>query len=119
MVWGRLRGADGEGVGKETDRIMIDNIENIQNLLSKIQQLVELDNKQKEEARKRGEKYNIFSVLRMETAEMETHSAFLASLLNPDGDHGMKDAFLESFIVKTGCAGKRSLVALGRVVHAA
>ena len=79
-------------------------MENIQNLLSKIRHLVELDNKQKEEARKRGENYNIFRVLRMETAEMETHSAFLASLLNPDGDHGMKDAFLESFIAKTGCA---------------
>lgn len=70
-------------------------MDNIQNLLSKIHHLVELDNKQKEEARKRGENYNIFSVLRMETAEMETHSAFLASLLNPDGDYGMKDAFLE------------------------
>lgn len=79
-------------------------MENIQKLLSNIRQLVELDNKQKEEARKRGEHFNVFSVLRMETAEMETHSAFLASLLNPDGDHGMKDAFLESFIAKTGCA---------------
>lgn len=79
-------------------------MENIQKLLSNIRQLVDLDNKQKEEARKRGEHFNVFSVLRMETAEMETHSAFLASLLNPDGDHGMKDAFLESFIAKTGCA---------------
>lgn len=78
-------------------------MENIQNLLSKVRHLVELDNKQKEEARKRGENYNIFSVLKMETAERETHSAFLASLLNPDGDHGMKDAFLASFIAKTGC----------------
>lgn len=77
---------------------------NTEVLLSKIRHLVELDNKQKEEARKRGENYNIFRVLRMETAEMETHSAFLASLLNPDGDHGMKNAFLESFIAKTGCA---------------
>ncbi len=80
---------------------------NTEVLLSKIRHLVELDNKQKEEARKRGENYNIFRVLRMETAEMETHSAFLASLLNPDGDHGMKNAFLKSFIsfiAKTGCA---------------
>ena len=76
---------------------------NIEDLLSKIRHLVELDNKQKEEARKRGENYNIFSVLKMETAEMKTHSAFLASLLNPDGDHGMKDRFLKSFITKTNC----------------
>ena len=79
-------------------------MENIQKLLSKIHRLVELDNKQKEEARKRGENYNIFSVLKMETAEMETHSTFLASLLNPDGDHGMKDTFLESFIAKSNCS---------------
>ena len=79
-------------------------MENIQKLLSNIRHLVELDNEQKEDARNRGEHFNVFSVLRMETAEMETHSAFLASLLNPDGDHGMKDAFLESFIAKTGCA---------------
>ena len=78
-------------------------MENIQNLLSKIRHLVELDNKQKEEARKRGENYNIFSVLKMETAEMETHSAFLASLLNPNGDHGMREQFLKTFIEKTGC----------------
>ena len=73
-------------------------MENIQNLLSEIRRHVELDNKQKEEARKRGENFNVFSVLRMETAEMETHSAFLASLLNPDGDHGMNDTFLKSFV---------------------
>ena len=78
-------------------------MDNIQNLLSEIRHLVELDNKQKEEARKRGENYNIFSVLRVETAEMGTHSAFLASLLNPDGDHGMRDKFLEFFIAKTEC----------------
>lgn len=78
-------------------------MENIQNLLSNVRHLVELDNKQKEEARKRGEYYNIFSVLKMETAEMETHSAFLASLLNPNGDHGMRDQFLKTFIEKTEC----------------
>lgn len=80
-------------------------MENIENLLSKIRHLVELDKKQTEEARKRGENYNIFSVLRIETAEMETHSAFLASLLNPDGDHGMKDHPLKAFIEKTDCNG--------------
>ena len=78
-------------------------MENTKILLSKIRHLVELDNKQKEEARKRGEIYNIFSVLRVETAEMGTHSAFLASLLNPDSDHGMGDAFLQSFIEKMNC----------------
>lgn len=78
-------------------------MENIQNLLSKVRHLVDLDNKQKEEARKRGENYNIFSVLKMETSEMETHSAFLASLLNPNGDHGMRDQFLKTFIEKTEC----------------
>ena len=73
-------------------------MENIDKLLSELKHLVELDNKRKEASRKRGENYNIFSVLKMESAEMETHSAFLASLLNPNGDHGVKNAFLEEFI---------------------
>lgn len=73
-------------------------MDNINNLLQNVRHLVELDNQRKEEARKRGEKYNIFSVLGLETSEVKTHSAFLASLLDPDGDHGVGSAFLDSFV---------------------
>lgn len=73
-------------------------MENIKTLLQKVQHLIALDKQRKEEARKRGEKYNIFSVLGIETSEVQTHSAFLASLLNPDGNHGVGSAFLDAFV---------------------
>lgn len=73
-------------------------MENIKTLLQKVQHLIALDKQRKEEARKRGEKYNIFSVLGIETSEVQTHSAFLASLLNSDGNHGVGSAFLDAFV---------------------
>lgn len=73
-------------------------MDNIKTLLQKVQHLIALDKQRKEEARKRGEKYNIFSVLGLETSEVQTHSAFLASLLNPDGNHGVGSAFLDAFV---------------------
>lgn len=45
-----------------------------------------------------GEAFNIFKILRMETREVNTHSAFIAELLNPAGTHGQKDVFLKLFI---------------------
>ena len=73
-------------------------MDNIKTLLQKVQHLIALDKQRKEEARKRGEKYNIFSVLGLETSEVRTHSAFLASLLNPNGNHGVGNAFLDAFV---------------------
>lgn len=73
-------------------------MDNIITLLQKVQHLIALDKQRKEEARKRGERYNIFSVLGLETSEVQTHSAFLASLLNPDGNHGVGSAFLDAFV---------------------
>lgn len=45
-----------------------------------------------------GEKFNIFSVLKIETDEVRTHSRFLAELLNPEGSHKYGDDFLKLFI---------------------
>jgi hypothetical protein len=45
-----------------------------------------------------GERFNIFSILGLQSAENRTHSAFLRELLDPEGSHGMKDTFLKSFI---------------------
>lgn len=73
-------------------------MDKIKTLLQKVQHLIALDKQRKEEARKRGEKYNIFSVLGLESSEVQTHSAFLASLLNPDGNHGVGSAFLDAFV---------------------
>ena len=47
---------------------------------------------------KRGEKFNIFSVLNLSQDETRLHTPFIAELLNPKGSHGIKDAFLREFI---------------------
>ncbi|MEM5566934.1 PD-(D/E)XK nuclease family protein [Psychroserpens sp. AS72] len=46
----------------------------------------------------KGEHFNLFSVLKIETRENNTHSAFLAELLNPKGSHLMDDVFLKLFL---------------------
>lgn len=45
-----------------------------------------------------GENFNIFKILKLEASEVRLHSAFLAELLNPKGNHGQKDVFLKLFI---------------------
>lgn len=44
------------------------------------------------------ENFNLFTILKMETAEVKTHSRFLAELLNPHGSHAQGDKFLVLFI---------------------
>ena len=46
----------------------------------------------------RGETFNIFSVLNVETKEDATHSAFIGELLDPKGSHKMGTLFLELFL---------------------
>jgi len=53
---------------------------------------------QKEKEMLRGENFNVFSILKMETKENATHSAFLASLLDPRGTHLKGNVFLELFL---------------------
>ena len=45
-----------------------------------------------------GERFNVFSILKLERNEVRTHSAFIGELLNPKGSHGFKSVFLELFI---------------------
>lgn len=71
---------------------------NIEALLRQISKIVEKEKTQQEEKRKRGENFNIFSVLGLSTSEVRLHSAFLGELLNPDGDHGLGSKFLEAFV---------------------
>lgn len=47
---------------------------------------------------KEGKGFNIFSILKVERREVNTHSSFIAELLNPKGSHGQKDLFLKEFI---------------------
>lgn len=45
-----------------------------------------------------GENFNVFQILGMESAEVKTHSKFLAELLDPNGSHEQGDKFLKTFI---------------------
>lgn len=72
-------------------------MDKISNLLPKMQSIVEHAKQKVEEARLRGEHFNIFNVLGLSTNETRTHSAFLAELLNPKGDHGCGNLFLTAF----------------------
>lgn len=58
--------------------------------------------RQTEIKRLKGENFNIFSILGMETKENKTHSAFLGELLNPSGTHLMGSIFLELFLKELG-----------------
>lgn len=70
-------------------------MENIKNLLNQIQTIAESYERVIEA---NGDNFNIFSILKMETDEVKTHSRFIAELLNPEGVHGFKDEFLGLFI---------------------
>ncbi|MAP81857.1 MAG: hypothetical protein CL526_12310 [Aequorivita sp.] len=53
---------------------------------------------QEEIAILKGETFNIFSILNMESRENATHSAFLGELLNPKGSHRLGSVFLKCFL---------------------
>ncbi len=74
---------------------MIEGIENIKSLLQKTERIVI---QQEEIKRLRGENFNVFSILKMETSENETHSAFLGELLDPNGSHLLRNIFLHYFL---------------------
>lgn len=70
----------------------------LESLLKQVSEIVAIEKTQQEEKRKRGENFNIFNVLGLSTSEVRLHSAFLAELLNPNGDHGLGDKFLDAFL---------------------
>lgn len=72
-------------------------MDKLEKLLSQVRVYVNEDKQRRAEAFKRGECYNVFDVLGIRNQEL-SHSAFIAALLDPDGSHGMQDAFLKAFI---------------------
>jgi hypothetical protein len=65
-----------------------------QNLLTEV---YSIRNKYEEIAKLTGENFNVFDILNR-TAHENSHSAFIAELLNPKGSHGCSHAFLNLFI---------------------
>lgn len=68
------------------------------NFISDLKNILVREKILKQERFLRGEDFNIFSVMGMETSEVNTHSAIIASLLSPQGSHGCGDIFLKLFI---------------------
>ncbi len=66
-------------------------------LLQQLQVYVNKDKQRRAETFRRGECYNVFNVLGVDNMEL-SHSVFLAALLDPNGSHGIQDAFPKAFI---------------------
>lgn len=60
--------------------------------------LTEIQLEAEEKEKKIASRYNIFHLLGIAYDEVNTHSAFLANLLNPAGTHAQKSLFLETFL---------------------
>lgn len=73
-----------------------------------LEQVNTLNNHYKKISDLTGENFNIFRILKLESSEVRLHSAFLAELLNPKGNHGQKDKFLKLF-VNLFCFKKNSI----------
>ena len=70
----------------------------LKNLLQKVNIIALTEQLEQRERLKRGENFNVFNVLGLSSEEVRLHSAFVAELLNPNGKHGMGQAFLEAFL---------------------
>ncbi|WP_221625453.1 PD-(D/E)XK nuclease family protein [Gramella sp. Hel_I_59] len=55
-----------------------------------------------DDIKEKGEDFNIFSILDMETKETKTHSAMLVALLDPTGNHYYDELFLKLFLEEIG-----------------
>lgn len=73
-------------------------MDKLKELLTQIRFIQTKERTMQKEKRKRGENFNIFQVLKLSKSETRLHSAFIAELLNAEGSHGLKDAFLKAFI---------------------
>ena len=68
----------------------------IQRFFREVARICALEQAQQEERNRKGENYNLFSILNIERYELK-HSALIANLLDPKGSHGCGDAFLKAF----------------------
>ncbi len=71
----------------------------VSSLLNEVNTLLD---HQKEIEKIKGETFNIFSILGIESKENKTHSNFIAELLNPNGSHLQGSVFLDLFIKTIG-----------------
>ena len=77
-------------------------MEDISHIKSTLKHVTRIRKHYDEISRISGDKFNIFSIIKLTTNEVRVHSAFLAELLNPKGLHGQGEIFLELFIDNIG-----------------
>ena len=75
---------------------MATELDIIQQFFQEVASICALEQSQQEERNRKGENYNLFSILSIERYELK-HSALIANLLDPKGSHGCGDAFLRAF----------------------
>ena len=68
----------------------------IQRFFREVENICTHEQELQEERHRKGENYNLFSILNIERYELK-HSALIANLLDPKGSHGCGDAFLRAF----------------------
>lgn len=68
-----------------------------QNLIDEANDIAENYKRKLDVCLKNGKLFNIFNVIGKSNDEVNIHSKFLATLLNPKGEHGCGTAFLECF----------------------
>ncbi|MGB7841292.1 MAG: PD-(D/E)XK nuclease family protein [Salinimicrobium sp.] len=87
------------------------NLPNLQNLLHTTKKVVRHHD---ELTKIKGEHFNLFSILKIETRENNTHSAFLSELLDPQGCHLQGDKFLKLFlqVLKNELSEEKNLMEL-------
>lgn len=70
----------------------------LESLFNEVKKMCERQKVLCEQARIRGENFNIFKVLNLSYDEVRLHSAFICELLNISGSHGLKDKFFKEFL---------------------
>lgn len=63
-----------------------------------LEQVNAIKKKNYEIVQKNGKNFNVFKILKLNSNEVRTHSAFIAELLNPNGSHGRGNLFIKEFI---------------------
>jgi len=76
-------------------------MKHISTLFAKVQHIVDVSKTKEEDAKMRGERFNVFEILNLQTNETRTHSALIAYLLNPQADHGCGSLFLDLLCKQT------------------
>lgn len=89
------------------------NLTSLETLLSEVDQTIQHHEAQ---ARERGEDFNLFSIMGMESNETYTHSAIIAALLDPNGNHYMGSIFLELFLNTVGYDFKDEQLNMTKVI---